>query len=330
MCLGNIEVLDEVQSPYISVIITAYRRKQFLLGAVRSVLDQTLCRKNSEIIVIKDYTDREIDKISVQNNVRSILTGECSIGTMLLKAIRESKGEVLCFLDDDDLFHAEKLNIIYELFHNNTSVVYYWNPLTTNESLILGSLDHGSISLYGSIQEILNLGGNIRYNLSNISIRRKNLDTMAEKVLSRIESAQDLTLFFLSLWNPGVYAIDSRKLTFYRIHTSSAMHSTSNNDFVRQVNSLKKIEEVTSDGPVKKEISRVRIRLQLNSIIFGMHCKTSEIFGMLIEYARFGIKSRLDLLTIILLILETPNIEPINNLLKKAIIFSFRRHYYAL
>jgi len=40
-------------NPYISVIITAYNRKEFLLDAFNSALNQTLDRSKYEIIVTK-------------------------------------------------------------------------------------------------------------------------------------------------------------------------------------------------------------------------------------------------------------------------------------
>jgi len=51
-----------VGKPYISVIITAYNRKKYLLGAVRSALDQTLPKDLYEVIVVKNFRDETIDR----------------------------------------------------------------------------------------------------------------------------------------------------------------------------------------------------------------------------------------------------------------------------
>ena len=48
--------------PYISVIITAYDRKKYLLGAVRSALDQMLSKDLYEVIVVKNFRDEGIDR----------------------------------------------------------------------------------------------------------------------------------------------------------------------------------------------------------------------------------------------------------------------------
>jgi glycosyltransferase involved in cell wall biosynthesis len=43
------------RKPYISVIITAHNRKEFLKEAIQSALNQTLERSNYEILVIKNF-----------------------------------------------------------------------------------------------------------------------------------------------------------------------------------------------------------------------------------------------------------------------------------
>ena len=55
----------EQNLPYISVIITAYNRKEYLLDAINSVINQTLDKKYYEIIVIKNYNDSKIDDFNI-------------------------------------------------------------------------------------------------------------------------------------------------------------------------------------------------------------------------------------------------------------------------
>ena len=49
--------MNDNELPYISVIITAYNRKDFLFNAIKSVVNQTLDKKYYEIIVIKNFED---------------------------------------------------------------------------------------------------------------------------------------------------------------------------------------------------------------------------------------------------------------------------------
>jgi len=58
----KLPVIGNVGKPYISVIITAYDRKKYLLGAVQSALNQTLPKDLYEVIVIKNFRDETIDR----------------------------------------------------------------------------------------------------------------------------------------------------------------------------------------------------------------------------------------------------------------------------
>ncbi|MGC9126572.1 MAG: glycosyltransferase, partial [Thermoplasmata archaeon] len=72
------------RKPYISVIITAHNRKEFLKEAIQSALNQTLERSNYEILVIKNFKDEEIDRIIEQNGIRNIFTrDESTMGKIL-------------------------------------------------------------------------------------------------------------------------------------------------------------------------------------------------------------------------------------------------------
>jgi glycosyltransferase involved in cell wall biosynthesis len=51
----------EAATPFISVVVTAYHRMDFLLEAVRSVLVQDLERSSFEVIVLKDFVRPDIE-----------------------------------------------------------------------------------------------------------------------------------------------------------------------------------------------------------------------------------------------------------------------------
>ena len=91
------------KSPYISVIITAYNRKEFLLNAIKSVVNQTLDKKYYEIIVIKNYRDDIIDDYikNNHNHVISIVSREESLTGKLVEALDIANGYVISFLEDD-------------------------------------------------------------------------------------------------------------------------------------------------------------------------------------------------------------------------------------
>lgn len=111
----------------ISVIVIAHNRKNFILGALNSLLKQTLNRKLFEIIVVKNFKDRLIDEYIENNSIVSIFSNYISIGMKISAGILASRGDILSFLEDDDRFLENKLNIIYKEFKNNNSLVLYRN-----------------------------------------------------------------------------------------------------------------------------------------------------------------------------------------------------------
>jgi len=84
-------------NPYISVIITAYNRKEFLLDAFNSALNQTLGRDKYEIIVTKNFTDNKMDSYIERNCGKLVFFEEGSMGEQIADALKYAKGRNLLF-----------------------------------------------------------------------------------------------------------------------------------------------------------------------------------------------------------------------------------------
>lgn len=101
-----------------SVIITAYNLEQFVGEAIQSVLSQT--RKPDEIIVVDDCsTDNTASVIaSFGNAVTYLKMLENSGGlSATFYGLRHSKGDILFFLDGDDVWMPKKIESILPLFN---------------------------------------------------------------------------------------------------------------------------------------------------------------------------------------------------------------------
>lgn len=115
------------KSPLVSVIIPTYNRPDLLSCAIRSVLDQTY--ENFEIIVINDYGEDVFD--SVESFKADSIKYLCHIKNLGLSCarntgIKASKGKILCYLDDDDLFLPHHLEEVVKIFetHKDVNIVY--------------------------------------------------------------------------------------------------------------------------------------------------------------------------------------------------------------
>lgn len=106
----------------ISVIIPVFNRAWCIGEAVKSVLQQT-CR-NFELIVVDDGSDDETGQILKKykenhENIKVLFQKNKGVSAARNLGIKNSKGDFLAFLDSDDLWEPQKLEVQIEYFKNN-------------------------------------------------------------------------------------------------------------------------------------------------------------------------------------------------------------------
>ena len=99
--------------PLVSVIIPYFKKKQHIKNAIKSVLRQTF--KNTEIIIIYDDINLEdydylINEFKNIKNIK-IIRNTKNLGAGLSRniGIKNANGEIIAFLDSDDLWLPNKL-----------------------------------------------------------------------------------------------------------------------------------------------------------------------------------------------------------------------------
>ena len=102
-----------MQEPLVSVVIPAYRCKDFILQAVDSVLKQTY--KNLEVIVVEDHSEdgtlEFLNENCVSPKVRIVANPEnIGVGFTRERGVQLANGNYVAFLDSDDLWEPEKLS----------------------------------------------------------------------------------------------------------------------------------------------------------------------------------------------------------------------------
>ncbi|MEK7118124.1 MAG: glycosyltransferase family A protein [Patescibacteria group bacterium] len=104
--------------PKVSVVIPTHNRPELLPRAIRSVLAQTY--QDFEIIVVDDGLKERAENVVVMFNDPRIryLKNEPSLGGggARNRGITEARGEFVAFLDDDDEWLPEKLQIQMSVF----------------------------------------------------------------------------------------------------------------------------------------------------------------------------------------------------------------------
>lgn len=112
--------------PFFSVIIPAYNAGSFIEFTLQSVYKQSFT--NFEIIVINDgSTDNTRDILDTQTDSRIKIVHQKNSGvsTTRNRGIQLAQGEYLAFLDADDIWLPNHLEIAHDFFSNYPEYVWY-------------------------------------------------------------------------------------------------------------------------------------------------------------------------------------------------------------
>lgn len=109
--------LKEMKMPEISIIIPVYNAEKYLNMTLNSVLSQTFV--DFEVICINDgSTDKSwkiLQEFSKKDNRIKIYTQENSGGSIARNnGLEKARGKYIAFLDNDDIYHPQYLEILYK------------------------------------------------------------------------------------------------------------------------------------------------------------------------------------------------------------------------
>jgi len=164
-------------------------------------------------------------------------------GRKILVGLEEAKGEVLTFLDDDDMYVKNRLEEVYKAFTSYDRLVYFHNSRTIIDgngnvlerpppslpipkNLVGGSpiiIDvdklRGLAKRYNvSVADlILKVRAGADFNNSSVAVRRRIVESHIQ-LLKRVPASIDNFVFVSSLKAGGLMYFTDEKLTLYRVH----------------------------------------------------------------------------------------------------------------
>ena len=114
----------DVEFPFVSVITPTYNRRRFIPSLIQCFLSQTYPKDRMEWIVLDDGSDRVEDIFSEAKdkltNFRYLYEDEKkNIGAKRNRLNRESKGEIIVAMDDDDFYFPERVHAAVQAFKKN-------------------------------------------------------------------------------------------------------------------------------------------------------------------------------------------------------------------
>ena len=111
----------------VSVIIPMYNSKDTIKSAIESVLNQTY-KEPIEIIVVndgsKDGCEKIVEKMIINNqthkHIKLINKQNGRVSSARNRGIKEASGEWIAFLDSDDMWHPQKLELVFEALKDDS------------------------------------------------------------------------------------------------------------------------------------------------------------------------------------------------------------------
>lgn len=228
-------------TPLFSIIICAQDRRKYLLAAIKSAVAQTVPRETFEVIVVKNFSDDEIDSFAEKNQVQTVLVDSGPLSSKIAEGSERSKGRYLCFLDDDDLFAPDKLSRIQGYITKYGEISYYHNSFITidEDGAEIGaaiSIQAESPKVFNGTKEILDgIPYMIRFRAdwyaSTICVRR-NLVADHIRALRQTTASTDKFLFLAGISEGGLCILDNERTTLYRMHKSLTTVVSHYEDFI--------------------------------------------------------------------------------------------------
>jgi glycosyltransferase involved in cell wall biosynthesis len=201
--------------PKVSVVIPTYNRAQYLPQAIQSVLAQTFT--DYEIVVVDDgSTDntREVIK-PFFGRIKYLTQENQGISRTRNRAILESKGRYIAFLDSDDYWTPEKLAEQVKVLDLNPKVgiVYVRMPIINDKGEQIGLKPAGVSGR--NFQELLELWGDLP--TSSVMVRRECFDK-AGLFDPSLPPQEDIDMWIRISQFYDLYEIENKVLAYYRRH----------------------------------------------------------------------------------------------------------------
>ena len=249
----------------VSVIMNCYNGEKYLREAIESVINQTYTNweiifwdnvstdKSSEIV--KSYDDVRIKYFCADENT--------PLGSARNKAIEKSNGELIAFLDVDDLWLPKKLELQVPLFEKNYKVgLVYSNAIWFNNSngKKKESLKEKNKLRGNCFRKLLT---NYLISLSTTIILKKALLEQSEWFDENFHVLEEADLFRRIAYSWELDFID-RSLAKWRIHEQSSTWKLYDKFYIEGHIMLSKFSKLYSDFDSKysKEIKFYKIVLQ--------------------------------------------------------------------
>jgi glycosyltransferase involved in cell wall biosynthesis len=236
--------------PVISIVIPAYNAERTILETIASVRQQTFT--DFELIVINDgSTDRTLDLLRTieDDRLKVFSYSNGGLATARNRGICKSTGEFIAFLDADDLWANDKLELQLAALkaHPNAGLAYSWTYNMSEAGKLLYPVEP---TFSGAVYTDLLLW-NFLSNGSNPLIRRQTIESVGEFRSPGTSADWDYWLRVAVKWN---FILVPKHLVFYR-HCANSMSTKLD---IMKADILITIDRTFAEAPVEFQYLKKR------------------------------------------------------------------------
>ena len=277
----------------VSVIITCYNLERYIAQAIDSVINQDFDSRLYEILVVDDCSnDHSPEIIKSYKNICYLRTNR-NLGVLgaTIFGLENSTGELIFFLDGDDLWELSKLSIVVERFKNNSKTALITHDLNYIGSNGCELKKRSRSEIVMSDISLLMVSDTIRNGIlfhsdfvwlgSAYAVHRKlgnvaDFCSFAKTLPNCFDTYQDWPLaYWVACQSDVLFDYDNHKLFRYRLHgmnysgdASSVAKSIRN--LHRTYNTMKAINDISVLFDAPTSVKAVT-RRKLNFLVYLIH-----------------------------------------------------------
>jgi len=195
----------------VSVIIPYYKKKQYITDTLKSVLKQTY--KNFEIIIIYDDDEKEdlkfIKKLAKIDKRIILIINNQSLGAGLSrnKAIKRSKGSYISFIDADDLWKNNKLELQIKFMKKRNALISHTNyKIINKQNKVLNSRVAKDFNNVNELLKSCDIG------LSSVVVKKEVL--IGNCLFASLKTKEDFVLW-LNILKKNIKILSLKKNLMY-------------------------------------------------------------------------------------------------------------------
>lgn len=245
--------------PKISVVIPAYKVSEFIVDTLRSVADQKY--REFEIILINDGSpDTELLERMIRfmiDDIVYIRQPNTGAGEARNTAIRHARGEVIAFLDGDDIWMPNFLSSQYSFLINGNYDLVYCDAFLTglNSPYRRTYMETAPSNGYADFNAILDLRCNV---ITSGTMARKQMIIDAGMFETERVRAHDFMLWLRMAKKGAKIGYQREQLLKYRVHLDS-LSGDSISRVEREIDAFQRVSRLIELDEKQKEIVAFRL-----------------------------------------------------------------------